>query len=55
LRNSRDVAFSDPLAWRPDCLDGTKLLGFAGIARIELPVLPIEQHVAEKLHAYTRL
>ena len=50
-----DVAFSDPLAWRPDCLDGTKLLGFAGIARIELPVLPIEQHVAEKLHAYTRL
>lgn len=49
-----DVAFSDPLAWRPDRLAGTDLLGFAGIERIELSVLPIEQHVAEKLHAYTR-
>lgn len=49
-----DIAFSDPLAWRPDRLRGTELLDFAGIERIELPVLPLEQHVAEKLHAYTR-
>ena len=49
-----DVSFSDPLAWRPDRLSGTDLLGFAEIERIEVPVLPIEQHLAEKLHAYTR-
>lgn len=49
-----DVAFSDPLPWHPDRLPGTDLLEFAEVERIELPVLPIEQHVAEKLHAYTR-
>lgn len=30
-----DVAFSDPLAWRPDRLAGTDLLEFAGIERID--------------------
>jgi len=49
-----DVSFSDPLGWRPDRLPGTDLLAFAGIEQTELPVLPLEQHVAEKLHAYTR-
>jgi hypothetical protein len=29
-------------------------LEFAGIEPIEVPVLPLEQHVAEKVHAYTR-
>lgn len=49
-----DVAFSDPVSWSPERLLGTDLLAFAGIDRVELPVLPIEQHLAEKLHAYTR-
>jgi len=49
-----DVAFSNPLSRLPDRLRGTDLLDFAGIERIELPVLPLEQHVAEKLHGYTR-
>ena len=30
------------------------LLGFAGIAPPHVPVVPIAQHLAEKLHAYTR-
>ncbi|TVP74259.1 MAG: hypothetical protein EA340_01550, partial [Nitriliruptor sp.] len=30
------------------------LLGFAGIAPPHVPVIPIAQHLAEKLHAYTR-
>lgn len=30
------------------------LLLFAGIERVAVPVLPLELHVAEKLHAYTR-
>lgn len=48
-----DVAFSNSLAWHPDRLRGTDLLAFAGIERIELSVLPLEQHLAEKFHAYT--
>lgn len=49
-----DVGFSDPLPWSPDRIRPTQPLAFAGIAPTEIPVLPIEQHVAEKLHAYTR-
>jgi hypothetical protein len=49
-----DVAFSDPVRWLPDRLAGTELLAFAGIERVDVPGLAIEQHVAEKLHAYTR-
>lgn len=33
---------------------GPDLLEFAGIKPIEVPVLPLEQHIAEKVHAYTR-
>lgn len=49
-----DIAFSDPLRWEPEKIAGTDLLKFAGIEPIEVPVLPLEQHVAEKVHAYTR-
>jgi hypothetical protein len=51
---SVDVSFSDPLEWMPDKFVGMDLLGFAGIPPAEAPVLPLEQHVAEKVHAYTR-
>jgi hypothetical protein len=48
-----DVGFSDlPLA--PDRLAGSDLLAFAGIAPIVVPTVPLEQHIAEKVHAYTR-
>jgi Nucleotidyl transferase AbiEii toxin, Type IV TA system len=49
-----DIGFSDPLKWKPEPIRGPDLLAFAGIGPTEVPVLPLEQHVAEKVHAYTR-
>jgi hypothetical protein len=49
-----DVGFGNPLASPPDPLRGPDLLTFADIAPIVVPALPLEQHVAEKVHAYTR-
>jgi hypothetical protein len=49
-----DVNFvpADPRPIEYLCLRG--LLGFAGIPPPEVPVVPISQHLAEKLHGYTR-
>ncbi len=49
-----DIAFSDPRLWTPEYIRGPDLLGFAGIEPVEAPVLRLEQHLAEKIHAYTR-
>ena len=49
-----DIAFSDPLKWKPEPIRGPDLLAFADIESIEVPGLPLEQHIAEKVHAYTR-
>jgi hypothetical protein len=49
-----DIGFADPLGWAPDLMRGTDLLAVAGIEPVEVPVLPLEQQVAEKVHAYTR-
>jgi hypothetical protein len=49
-----DVGFSDPPVAQPERLRGPHLLSFAAIAPVEVPALPLEQHVAEKVHAYTR-
>lgn len=49
-----DVGFGDPPLSAPDVLRGPDLLSFAEIPPAEVPTLPLEQHVAEKLHAYTR-
>lgn len=49
-----DIGLGDPLGWSPELLACPDLLSFAGIAPNWVPVLPLEQHVAEKLHAYTR-
>src|SRR5262249_56064464 len=49
-----DVGFSDPPVAHPERLRGPDLLSFAEIAPIEAPALPLKQHVAEKVHAYTR-
>lgn len=50
-----DVVFTDPLEWEPDKVPGAGLLAFADFPRIEVPVLPLPQHVAEKVHALTRV
>jgi hypothetical protein len=49
-----DIGFGNPLVSTPDFLRGPDFLSFAGIAPIVVPALPLEQHVAEKVHAYTR-
>lgn len=49
-----DIGFSDPLGWQPETLRGVNLLSFADIEPVAVPALPLEQHVAEKVHAYTR-
>jgi hypothetical protein len=49
-----DVGFSDPLVLEPDLVPGVALLEFAGIERLIVPTVALEQHIAEKLHAYTR-
>jgi hypothetical protein len=48
-----DLSSGDALIDPPDLLRGSDLLAFAGIGRIEFPVYPVTQHLAEKLHAYT--
>jgi predicted nucleotidyltransferase component of viral defense system len=48
-----DVGFRDAMI-EPDTLRSLNLLDFAGIDGIEIPVIPLEQHVAEKVHAYVR-
>jgi hypothetical protein len=46
-----DVAFGEH-GDAPDILDGPDLLGFADINPARLPVVGLEKHVAEKVHAY---
>lgn len=50
-----DIGFSDPLIANPEILPGSDLLGFAGIEPISVPAVPLIQHIAEKVHAYTRI
>jgi hypothetical protein len=49
-----DVGFSPVMALGREQLRGLDLLEFAGISPIEVPAIPLAQHVAEKVHAYTR-
>jgi hypothetical protein len=49
-----DVGFGLPPAAGPERLPGPNLLGFADIQAATVPTLPIEPHVAEKVHAYSR-
>jgi hypothetical protein len=49
-----DVGFGSMLSPEPDTVPGTELLAFAGIERLEIPTIALEQHLAEKVHAYTR-
>jgi hypothetical protein len=50
-----DIGFTDRFTWTPDTIMTSNLLAFADIAPIEIPAIPLTQHVAEKVHAYTRL
>jgi predicted nucleotidyltransferase component of viral defense system len=48
-----DVALGESSDVRADEIVTADSLEFAEVASVQLPVLPLEQHVAEKLHAYT--
>ncbi len=49
-----DVGWGDPVVEPPEELRAPSLLEFAGIAPVVMPCYPVSQHIAEKLHAYTR-
>jgi len=49
-----DVAMGDPMHGTPDELVGEDFLDFVGVEPVRVAAYPVETHVAEKLHAYTR-
>ena len=49
-----DVGIEQSSLRTPDNLEAPDFLGFAGIPRTSVRVIPVEYHLAEKLHAYTR-
>jgi hypothetical protein len=50
-----DVGFGDLAVTQPEELIGPDFLAFAGLPQIVVRTLPLPEHVAEKVHAYTRL
>jgi hypothetical protein len=49
-----DMGFADSLVLATDELQGPDLMSFAGLNPVVVPALSLPQHVAEKVHAYTR-
>ncbi|MBX3069141.1 MAG: nucleotidyl transferase AbiEii/AbiGii toxin family protein [Thermomicrobiales bacterium] len=49
-----DVNTSEPFPEEPEIVSGIDFLRFADIPPIEVPATRLTQHLAEKLHAYTR-
>ena len=49
-----DIAFVDPITWIPEPVTTSNLLAFADIEPVQIPTVPVVQHLAEKVHAYTR-
>jgi hypothetical protein len=48
-----DLSSGDAVVQPPDTREGSDLLDYAGIPHIRVPIYPVTQHLAEKLHAYT--
>lgn len=49
-----DVGFAKQPVLEPETVVTSHLLEFAEVEPVRVPALAIEQHIAEKLHAYTR-
>jgi predicted nucleotidyltransferase component of viral defense system len=49
-----DIGFDEPVL-APDAVASSELLAFAGVPPTTVRAIAIEQHLAEKLHAYTRI
>jgi hypothetical protein len=50
-----DVGFAKPPVIEPETVASSQLLEFADIEPIAVPALAVEHHLAEKLHAYSRM
>lgn len=48
-----DIGGDDPLPAAPDLIASLDLLGFAGVAGVTVPVVPLATQLAEKVHAST--
>lgn len=53
-RMAIDIGFATTPVLEPETVTSSHLLDFADVEALRVPALAIEQHVAEKLHAYTR-
>jgi predicted nucleotidyltransferase component of viral defense system len=49
-----DIGFATEPVLKPDAITSSHLLDFADITPVHVPTVAIEQHIAEKIHAYTR-
>lgn len=49
-----DVGVGDPIIGSIDYLDTPNLLSFANLESVSIPCYPVNQQIAEKLHAYSR-
>jgi hypothetical protein len=49
-----DIGFAKAAIFKPDRVHTSDFLSFAGIEPLELPAIPLAQHLAEKVHAYAR-
>lgn len=49
-----DVGVGDPIIGSIDYLDALNLLSFANLESASIPCYPVNQQIAEKLHAYAR-
>jgi Nucleotidyl transferase AbiEii toxin, Type IV TA system len=48
-----DVGVGDPMVGEPEWVSGEPILAFAGMPALRIPVVPVAQQFAEKIHAYT--
>jgi hypothetical protein len=53
-RMALDIGFATAPVLEPETVAASDLLDFADVDPVRVPALAIEQHVAEKVHAYTR-
>ncbi|TFG90656.1 MAG: nucleotidyl transferase AbiEii/AbiGii toxin family protein [Candidatus Atribacteria bacterium] len=49
-----DVGVGDPIVSPVDLLQSTDFLSFAGLKPVQIPCYPVNQQIAEKVHAYTK-
>lgn len=49
-----DVGVGNPIVSPVDILQSTDFLSFAGLKPVQIPCYPVNQQIAEKIHAYTK-